>query len=255
MTHLRSRLLFATTLASLALASVLQAQGAPPRPRDPQGATVGMRRNAGQPAGAMRRDLRAGNQGVGAARGARGGRANPAAMLLRLRAALELTDDQVKRLEALRDTPAPARNAADMLRARADLLEANQGDGNLTKARAALDRLSTLRNERLIAGLKQRQDARAVLTAQQKARLDNLRAARRGAGWARGRGMRPGMGAGLRAGAGGRQGMQRPGAAGPGMIGRGMIGRGMRRRLLNGLPPATPVPPAPRPPEDTAPPQ
>lgn len=101
-------------------------------------------------------------------------------MLLRMRSELQLTDDQVKKLEALQATPAPRTNEADLLRARADLLEATQGDGNLSKARAALDRMSALRNERMIAGLKQRQEARAVLTAEQKTRLDNWRGQRQG---------------------------------------------------------------------------
>jgi Spy/CpxP family protein refolding chaperone len=107
-------------------------------------------------------------------------RGNPATMMLRMRSELQLTEDQVKALEALQAAPAPRANEAEVLRARADLLEATQGDGNLSKARAALARLSGLRNERMIAGLKQRQEARAVLTAEQKTRLDNWRGQRRG---------------------------------------------------------------------------
>jgi len=57
-------------------------------------------------------------------------------MVLRLRSELQLTDEQVRKLEALQDAPATAANGADLLRARADLLEATQGDGNLAKARA-----------------------------------------------------------------------------------------------------------------------
>ncbi|GAB1343996.1 Spy/CpxP family protein refolding chaperone [Gemmatimonas sp.] len=193
MTHIRSRLLLATAVASLSFASLAQAQagGAPVRPRDGQ-APGGMMRRGGGPGGGP--DGAPGR--MGAARGPRG---NPAAMLLRMRSELELTDDQVKKLEALQDAPAPRANEADMLRARADLLEATQGDGNLSKARAALDRLSALRNERMLAGLKVRQDARAVLTAQQKTRLDNQRGQFRGRGAMRGergqRGQRgmPGM--------------------------------------------------------------
>ena len=129
-------------------------------------------------------------------RRAGGPRGNPAAMFLQRRSELQLTDDQVKRLEALKDAPSVRTNEADLLRARADLLEATQGDGNLTKARAALDRMSALRNERMVAALKQRQDARGVLTAQQKTRLDNFRSERGARGGMRGqRGVRGERGA------------------------------------------------------------
>jgi Spy/CpxP family protein refolding chaperone len=107
-------------------------------------------------------------------------------MMLRMRSQLQLTDDQVRKLEALQAAPAPRANEADLLRARADLLEATQGDGNLSKARTALDRMSALRNERMVAGLRQRQEARAVLTAQQKTQLDNRRGQLRQRGMARG---------------------------------------------------------------------
>jgi hypothetical protein len=174
--------------------------------------------------------------------GARGSRGNPASMLLRLRSQLELTDDQVKRLEALQDAPHPAANEADLLRARADLLEATKGDANLSKARAALDRMSALRNERMIAGLKQRQDARAVLTSTQKTRLDNLRGQLRERGGARGqRGPRMGRGGMQRGGMGPGQGPRMRGQFGPGN-GPGM--RGMRGGMA----------PAPRPPESELPP-
>jgi hypothetical protein len=135
-------------------------------------------------------------------------------MLLGLRAQLSLTDDQVKRLEALRDAAPPKPNTADMLRARADLMEATQGDGNLTAARAALDKMSRLRTEQMLTGLKARQDARAVLTSAQKTKLDGMRqqlasrarkairnramGGRRTGGPAfRGRGPQPGFGAGF----------------------------------------------------------
>jgi Spy/CpxP family protein refolding chaperone len=248
MTHFRSRLLLATTVASLTISAVAQGQGAPPRPRDaqrdPQGPAGMMRRGGGQLGGPMGRRAPAGD-GAGS-RGARGLRGNPAAMLLRFRAALQLTDDQVKKLEALQDAPAPAPNASDMLRARADLLDATQGDGNLAKARAALDRMSALRNERVVARLKQRQEARAVLTAAQKARVDNLRNQLRGRAGARGqRGPRMGGGAMGRGGMGRGRGQGMPGRFGPG------AGRGMR----GGMGPGAPVPPAPRPPEGEVPPR
>jgi Spy/CpxP family protein refolding chaperone len=137
-------------------------------------------------------------------RGADAPRGNAAAMLLRLKERLALTDDQVKRLEAQAAAGAPKANASDMLRARADLMDAMQGDGNLGGARTALDRMSRLRTDRMIAGLKQRQEARAVLTADQKRTLDNLRDGARQRG---GRGAR-----GLR----GRRGPDGPPSVGPG---------------------------------------
>lgn len=107
--------------------------------------------------------------------GRSGGNGNPAAAFLRMRQQLDLSDDQVKRLEALQAAPAAQRNEADALRARADLMDATRGDGNMGAARAALERMSRIRNEQVLAGLKSRQDARNVLTAAQKARIDNLR--------------------------------------------------------------------------------
>jgi Spy/CpxP family protein refolding chaperone len=256
MTHIRSRLLLATTVAGLVLSTAAQAQGAPPRPREArrdQQPPAGMMRRAGaQPGGPM-----AGRgQGADGARfgGQRGPRGNPAAMVLRLRSELQLTDEQVRKLEALQDAPAPAANGADLLRARADLLEATQGDGNLAKARAALDRMSAQRNERMIAGLKQRQEVRAVLTSTQKTRLDNFRRQLRGRAGARGqRGPRmggKGIGRGQGRGMGGQFG---PGGR-PGMRG-GMRGMpGMRGGMGPGAPVPPSVPPAPRPPEGDVPP-
>jgi len=250
MTHIRSRLLLATTVASLAMSTMAQAQGVPPRPRDAergqQGPAGMMRRGGGQPGGPMGgRGERADDGAFGGKRGPRG---NPAAMLLRLRSDLQLTDDQVKRLETMQEAAAPSAKEADLLRARADLLEATQGDGNLSKARTALDRMSALRNERMIAGLKQRQDARAVLTTAQKTRLDNLRSQLRSRGGARGqRGARMGRG-----GMGQRQGRGMRGQFGPG-AGQGLRG-GMPGGMRGGMRPGAPVPPAPRPPEGDAPP-
>lgn len=247
MTHIRSRLLLATAVASLAFSAAAQAQGGPPRPRgeqrDPQGPAGMMRRGGGELEGP---EGRRGDED-----GARGPRGNPATMLLRLRAELQLTDEQVKKLEALQDAPRPAANTADLLRAQADLLDATQGDGNLSKARAALDRMSALRNERVVAGLKQRQEARAVLTSAQKTRLDNRRSEWRDRGGRRGggRGARgPRMG---RGGVGAPRGQGMPGGFGPGGA-PGM--RGGMRGMRGGMGPGAPVPPAPRPPEGELPP-
>ncbi len=96
-------------------------------------------------------------------------------MLLRARTPLELTEDQVKRLEALQAAPASKSNATDRMRAQADLLDATQGDGSLAGARAALDKLSRLRNDQMLARIKTQQDVRAVLTPVQKTKVDNMR--------------------------------------------------------------------------------
>ncbi|WP_353269503.1 Spy/CpxP family protein refolding chaperone [Gemmatimonas sp.] len=214
MTHIRSHLFLAATVAGLAFSSGASAQGpggpGGPRPRGAQGGAPGMARGADA-------------QARGGARG------NPAAMLLRLRSQLSLTDEQVKKLESLQNSASPKPNASDRLRAQADLMDAMQGDGNLAKARTALDRMSALRNEQMITALRQRQEVRAVLTTAQKSTLDNLRQqragkARRGRGQG-GRGMNRGQGP---------RGQGAPGMGAGGMRGRGMGGPGM------GQPPMAP---------------
>lgn len=108
------------------------------------------------------------------ARGGRGGR-HPATMLLRARTPLELTDNQIKCLEARQAAPALQSNASDMMRARADLLDATQGDGNLAGARVALDKLSRLHNDQMLPRIKTQQDVRAVLTPARQSKVDNVR--------------------------------------------------------------------------------
>lgn len=158
-----------------------------------------------------------GGRGPDAGRGE--GRLHPAAMLLRARTQLALTAEQVTRLEAMQNAPRPRVNRAELMRARASLLDATQGDGNLTEARAALDKLSRVRHEPLLATMKMRQDARAVLTPAQQRMVDNMkqrlsnemRAARR-RGMGKG-GMRPG---GMRQGGMQPGGMRRGGRGGRG---------------------------------------
>jgi Spy/CpxP family protein refolding chaperone len=123
---------------------------------------------------------------------------SPAEALLRQRARLELTTEQVTRLEALAQSQRAARTVSPgtALRLRADLMDAMAGDGNVEAARAALDKLSASRNERLIAGMRAQQEVRAVLTPEQRARVEAARGmrnrvamhggARRGPGEARG---------------------------------------------------------------------
>lgn len=142
----------------------------------------------------------------------------PADLLLRARAQLVLTDEQVARLETLATaqrralTPAPGQQ----LRLRADLLDAMAGEGNPQAARTALDKLSAAQNERIVAQLRARQEARAVLTEAQRSRVDALRGSLMQA-----RGLRAGNG---RAG---QPGAMRPGQRGQRPAGV-MPGRGAR---------------------------
>jgi Spy/CpxP family protein refolding chaperone len=106
------------------------------------------------------------------------GQQSPAAMLLRQRERLALTSEQITRLEALAATQRTALappSPAQALRLRADLLDAMQGTGNPQAARAALDKMSAQRNERIVAGLRAQQEARAVLTETQRVQVDDLR--------------------------------------------------------------------------------
>ena len=126
--------------------------------------------------------------------GPRGG--GPVGNLLRMRQQLELTDDQVKKLEALQTAPMPQMNPADMMRARADLMDATRGDVNLEMARAAFDKMSRLRTDQQLAHLKVRRDVRNVLTSAQRAKVDafqqNMQGRMRGEMRGRMRGMGPG---------------------------------------------------------------
>ena len=194
----------------------------------------------------------------------------PAAGMLRLRQQLELTDEQVKKLEAINEAPRPERHASDVLRARADLMDATRGDLNPENARAAFDRIAKMQVDQHMAQLKLRQDMRNVLTTAQRAKLDRFhgamqRVAKMRGGKMRGGKMRAGKmrggqmrGGQMRGGPDIGQGM-RPGMMGQGMPGmqgmQGMQGRGlMRGRMMNppdgppqGPPPAPPA--APRPPD------
>jgi len=179
MRQARTLLVAAAAVISVSVAGSAAAQGTV-RPRRP--APAGQPGSATGPGGVDRAPQGAPSRvGPNAAPGARAQAmmgAGPAAGLLRLRNQLSLTDDQVKRLEALQNATVPRLNPADALRARADLMDATRGDGDLAAARAAMDRMHSLRTDRAVARLKMQQDARAVLTADQKNKFDNLRAAR-----------------------------------------------------------------------------
>lgn len=161
------------TMIALALSvsvSGLQAQGG----RGPGGA-----RRGGPPA-EMRADTSPRGERARGPRDAQVARGpqSPAAMLLRQRERLALTPEQITRLEALaaaqRTALAPP-SPAQQLRLRADLLDAMQGAGNPQAARTALDKMSAQRNERIVAGLRAQQEARAVLTETQRVQVDDLR--------------------------------------------------------------------------------
>jgi Spy/CpxP family protein refolding chaperone len=228
----RSRVVFAA-LIGLSVASLAGAQppAAPRRPLPPNGAPNAGVPNAGAPnrqgprnrAGMNGRRGAGGPDAIAGGRGGRnrGGRGNPAAMILGLRQQLELTDDQVKRLESLQGAARPKSMASEQMRARADLMDAMQGDGNLSAARTALDKMSRIRNDQTLAQLKLRQDARAILTPAQRTALENLRP-RGGRGNAMG-GRRQGRG-----GQGGRPQGFRQGGQGRGPMGPGMAPRGRR---------------------------
>jgi Spy/CpxP family protein refolding chaperone len=101
---------------------------------------------------------------------------SPARALIGQRERLQLTDEQVRRLEALaaqqRESLRP--NEPAMLRARADLMEAMQRD-NIEGARTAMERMSRLRTDASVARLQARKQARDVLTADQRTRVDEGR--------------------------------------------------------------------------------
>ena len=247
---------YALVLVMSAFVPSLLASQAPPTQRPaprPRAAVSPAPRAAG---GAKVQSGPGARGGGAAARAGRGGRGagHPAAMLLRARQQLELTDEQVKRLEALASAPAPKSNASDRMRAQADLLDATQGDGNLAGARAALDKLSRMRNDQLLARIKTQQDVRAVLTPVQRAKIDNRRQQLRNrAGANRPRGMRQdgmrkdGMRQDGKRQGGKRQGGMRQGRGqmGPGMMPGNPPGQMPRMRRGGGTPDAAPpVPPA-----------
>lgn len=158
------------------------------------------------------------------AQGPRAG-GSPADALLRQRTQLALTADQVSRLEALAQSQRAARTASpgDALRLRADLMDAMAGDGNVEATRSALDKLSAARNERLIAGMRAQQEVRAVLTPEQRAKVEAARGMRTRLAMQGGARRGPGEARGAR-GPQGRGGMVQPNRA-PGGNRGGMPGR------------------------------
>lgn len=168
--------------------------------------------------------------GPGAPMLPRGPGGSPAAMLARLKQPLNLTDDQVKRLEALASQQRTALepNVGAMLRARADLADARKGEGDIAATKKALEKLAALRIDQQVAHLKAAQEARAILTADQREKLGGMRAAMRGGMMRRMRGG-PGGPMGMRRGMGpmGPGGMMGPGGPQGQFRGRGPQGPGM----------------------------
>lgn len=117
----------------------------------------------------------------------------PAGALLGLRTQLGLSADQVARLEALQKSQAASLRprSSDALRARADLMDAEQ-KGDLNAAHAVIDRMAKQRADQQFARLEARKSAADILTADQKAKLEQFRGAHRGGGMRGGRGMRGG---------------------------------------------------------------
>jgi Spy/CpxP family protein refolding chaperone len=181
--------------AGLLIATALPAaaqQNAPQRTPAPGGA-------GGAAGGMWHGGMRGpgGPGGPGMMMGRRGG--SPAAMLAHMKTPLNLTDDQVKRLEALAVSQKAALepNAGAMLRAQADLADARKGEGDLVATRKALEKLAALRVDGAMAHFKAMQEARAVLTAEQKEKLPAMRGAMMGRGGPGGPGMRGGMHGGM----------------------------------------------------------
>ncbi|MCC6243573.1 MAG: Spy/CpxP family protein refolding chaperone [Gemmatimonadaceae bacterium] len=226
-------------LVSTLTSAVAVAQSRPATPPRPN--------RAGPPSAANRDSMPGGRRGMQSGPGMRG----PASGVLRFREQLELTDEQVKKLEAL-SVAAPARaNEADMLRARADLMDATKGDINIERARAAYDKMARVRTDAQLAQLKTRQDIRNVLTPAQRTKFDAV-AARRGAKGMRG-GRGPGRGQpGMRGGRGpgrgepGMRGARGPGGGPPQGMGPGAM-RGGQQRGMRAGPPQGPNGPPPMP--------
>lgn len=96
----------------------------------------------------------------------------PARSVLALREELHLSDAQVSRLKTLEalQVASLGRATAAFLRAEADLLDANRGE-DIVLRRAALEKRSRIAIDGEIARLQAEKDSRAVLTADQRAKL------------------------------------------------------------------------------------
>lgn len=95
------------------------------------------------------------------------------ALLICHRKMLKLSDDQVRRLEAVMagEQKAVAKTSGDRLRAAADLVDAINNNINLDQARAAMNRLGQLRTEAVIAHLWAWKESQKILTSEQKEKI------------------------------------------------------------------------------------
>ncbi len=98
--------------------------------------------------------------------------------LLRQSERLALSAEQTQQLQSLVQAQrSNARTApAQQLRLRADLMEARSGNTNPTALRAVLDKISAAENDRIVASLVARQQALAVLTPEQREKMQSARA-------------------------------------------------------------------------------
>ena len=99
----------------------------------------------------------------------------PAHAILALRDDLQLTDGQVSKLKALETTQFAllSRETAAFLRAEADLLDAIRRD-DLAVRRLALEKRAKIAIDAEVARLQADKDARALLTADQRAKLATI---------------------------------------------------------------------------------
>ncbi len=96
------------------------------------------------------------------------------AMMLQHRTQLDLTDAQVQRLETIAATERREmqRLAPELMRAHADYVEATAGDMDLDRAHQAMRRMTELHTDMMMARLRARQQARQLLSPEQRTRFD-----------------------------------------------------------------------------------
>jgi Spy/CpxP family protein refolding chaperone len=102
-------------------------------------------------------------------------------LLLCHRKELDLSDSQVRKLEAVAagERQTVLKTVPDRLRAGADLVEALTSGIDLDRTRAALDRMAQLRTEATMAHIWAWKESMAILTSEQKTRITNALACMR----------------------------------------------------------------------------
>ena len=163
--------------SALAISALMLCASAAVAQQPPAGQPQSPRPRMGQP-GSGQRMGQPGMGQPGMAMGTMGARPRmrpnlpPARAVLALRRQLALTDDQVKKLEALASAQGTSLrpDRAAQLRARADFIDAQQKD-NLDAERAALDKMARLRTDAVMARLTARKNVKDVLTPDQREKL------------------------------------------------------------------------------------